>query len=68
MAPVPAGVGSVILPGLALTGAAIWPSRGSRRGWSAACSRCLEHRSHKTPEIAQWLGRHKRFHFHFTPT
>ena len=24
--------------------------------------------THKTPEIAQWLGRHKRFHFHFTPT
>jgi transposase len=24
--------------------------------------------SHKTPEVQQWLRRHKRFHFHFTPT
>jgi transposase len=24
--------------------------------------------THKTPEIQKWLGRHKRFHFHFTPT
>jgi transposase len=24
--------------------------------------------THKTPEIQRWLGRHKRFHFHFTPT
>jgi transposase len=24
--------------------------------------------THKTPEVDHWLGRHKRFHFHFTPT
>ena len=24
--------------------------------------------THKTPQVQQWLLRHKRFHFHFTPT
>jgi transposase len=24
--------------------------------------------SHSTPEVDAWLARHKRFHFHFTPT
>ncbi len=24
--------------------------------------------THKTPDVQAWLGRHKRFHFHFTPT
>ena len=24
--------------------------------------------THKTPEIVRWLARHRRFHFHFTPT
>jgi len=24
--------------------------------------------THKTPEIQRWLGRHPRFHLHFTPT
>ena len=24
--------------------------------------------THKTPEIVAWLARHRRFHFHFTPT
>ncbi len=24
--------------------------------------------THKHPEVLRWLGRHKRFHFHFTPT
>jgi transposase len=24
--------------------------------------------THKTPEVARWLRRHKRFHLHFTPT
>ena len=24
--------------------------------------------SHKTPEVERWLTRHRRFHFHFTPT
>ncbi len=24
--------------------------------------------THKTPEIQTWLARHRRFHFHFTPT
>lgn len=24
--------------------------------------------THKTPEVHQWLGRHSRFHLHFTPT
>ena len=24
--------------------------------------------THKTPEVHAWLLRHKRFHFHFTPT
>jgi transposase len=24
--------------------------------------------THKTPQVRQWLLRHKRFHFHFTPT
>ena len=24
--------------------------------------------AHKTPEVERWLARHKRFHFHFTPT
>jgi transposase len=24
--------------------------------------------SHKTPEVQRWLRRHRRFHFHFTPT
>ena len=24
--------------------------------------------THKTPEIEDWLGRHRRVHFHFTPT
>jgi len=24
--------------------------------------------AHKTPQVQQWLLRHKRFHFHFTPT
>ena len=24
--------------------------------------------THKTPKIQRWLLRHKRFHFHFTPT
>ena len=24
--------------------------------------------SHKTPEVGRWLARHRRFHFHFTPT
>jgi len=24
--------------------------------------------SHKTPEVSAWLARHRRFHFHFTPT
>ncbi|WP_445259242.1 IS630 family transposase [Nocardioides aurantiacus] len=24
--------------------------------------------THKTPAVQQWLPRHKRFHFHFTPT
>jgi len=24
--------------------------------------------THKTPAVQQWLLRHKRFHFHFTPT
>jgi transposase len=24
--------------------------------------------THKTPEIQRWLRRHRRFHFHFTPT
>ena len=24
--------------------------------------------THKTPDIVRWLGRHRRFHFHFTPT
>lgn len=24
--------------------------------------------THKTPKVHQWLLRHRRFHFHFTPT
>ena len=24
--------------------------------------------THKTPQVHQWLLRHRRFHFHFTPT
>jgi transposase len=24
--------------------------------------------THKTPDVKRWLARHKRFHFHFTPT
>ena len=24
--------------------------------------------THKTPQVPQWLLRHQRFHFHFTPT
>jgi transposase len=24
--------------------------------------------AHKTPEVLQWLARHRRFHLHFTPT
>jgi hypothetical protein len=24
--------------------------------------------THKHPKVRAWLGRHKRFHFHFTPT
>ena len=24
--------------------------------------------THKTPAVKRWLQRHKRFHFHFTPT
>ena len=24
--------------------------------------------THKTPAVHEWLLRHKRFHFHFTPT
>jgi hypothetical protein len=24
--------------------------------------------THKTPAVHRWLLRHKRFHFHFTPT
>jgi len=24
--------------------------------------------THSTPEVTRWLGRHKRVHFHFTPT
>ncbi|WP_330507487.1 IS630 family transposase, partial [Gordonia prachuapensis] len=24
--------------------------------------------THKTPQVKRWLQRHKRFHFHFTPT
>jgi len=24
--------------------------------------------THKSPEVERWLGRHKRVHFHFTPT
>ncbi len=24
--------------------------------------------THKTPQVRQWLLRHQRFHFHFTPT
>ena len=24
--------------------------------------------THSTPEVSRWLGRHKRVHFHFTPT
>jgi transposase len=24
--------------------------------------------THKTPQVQQWLLRHQRFHFHFTPT
>jgi len=24
--------------------------------------------THKTPEVQDWLGRHPRVHFHFTPT
>jgi hypothetical protein len=24
--------------------------------------------AHKTPEVLQWLTRHRRFHLHFTPT
>jgi transposase len=24
--------------------------------------------THKHPKVQAWLGRHKRFHFHFTPT
>ncbi len=24
--------------------------------------------THKTPKVQQWLLRHRRFHFHFTPT
>lgn len=24
--------------------------------------------THKHPDVARWLGRHKRFHLHFTPT
>ncbi|SCC52635.1 MULTISPECIES: transposase, partial [unclassified Gordonia (in: high G+C Gram-positive bacteria)] len=24
--------------------------------------------THKHPEVLRWLERHKRFHFHFTPT
>ena len=24
--------------------------------------------THKHPRVRAWLGRHKRFHFHFTPT
>jgi transposase len=24
--------------------------------------------THSTPEVTAWLGRHRRVHFHFTPT
>jgi transposase len=26
------------------------------------------HATHKHPDVARWLARHKRFHLHFTPT
>jgi transposase len=29
---------------------------------------CDNYATHKTPEIAKWLGTHPRFHMHFTPT
>jgi hypothetical protein len=29
---------------------------------------CDNYGTHKTPAITAWLGRHPRFHLHFTPT
>ena len=29
---------------------------------------CDNYGTHKTPAIKAWLGRHPRFHLHFTPT
>jgi transposase len=29
---------------------------------------CDNYATHNTPEIRNWLGRHPRFHVHFTPT
>jgi transposase len=29
---------------------------------------CDNYATHKSPTIANWLGRHPRFHMHFTPT
>jgi hypothetical protein len=41
--------------------------QGGARG--AGCSGDLwQLRHHKTPAITAWLGRHPRFHLHFTPT
>jgi len=29
---------------------------------------CDNYATHKHPEVERWLGKHKRFHLHFTPT